>query len=244
LLNLTEYHFSLNSDCTIFPLGDSSATLDLGNIVNEELNQIVIAIKDRLRQNPFEGLRDIIVAYSSVSVVYDAFLIKEKYQLNEPVFEFVRKKLSEAFDAASITNPSDEDIITIPVCYDEVFGNDLKFIAAQKNIPVEKIIELHHSKTYRLYMIGFLPGFSYMAEVDGQITIPRKPKPVPVIAGSVGIAGNQTGIYPLNCPGGWQIIGRTPIKLFEAFADLPVKLKSGDHIKFYPITKEEFENNY
>ncbi|MBS1918212.1 MAG: 5-oxoprolinase subunit PxpB [Bacteroidetes bacterium] len=244
MLNLTAYHFSLNSDCTIFPLGDSSATLDLGNIVNEGLNQKVIEIKNWLQKNSFEGLKDIIIAYSSVSIVYDPFLIKERYQLPASAFEFVIDKLLEAFESATREYKPDEDIITIPVCYDEMFGNDLKFIAAQKNIPVEKVIELHHSKTYRLYMIGFLPGFSYMAEVDEQIAIPRKQKPVPVIAGSVGIAGSQTGIYPLNCPGGWQIVGRTPIKLFEPFADSPVKLKSGNLIKFYPITKEEFENNY
>jgi len=90
-------------------------------------------------------------------------------------------------------------------------------------------------------MLGFLPGFSYMGIVDDKLVTPRKSKPVPVIAGSVGIAGSQTGIYPLNSPGGWHIIGRTPVKQFDALADPPVKLKTGDHVKFYPITKREFE---
>lgn len=234
----------MNFDYNIFPIGDSAITLDLGNLVNGELNQKAIAIKEWLTNNPFEGLKEIIIAYSSVSIVYDSYIVKEKYQPSSSVFEFIKQKLVQAFESANVVQQENTGLVSIPVCYDELFGIDLKFISAQKNIPVDKIIELHHSRIYRLYMIGFLPGFSYMAEVDEQIIIPRKTKPVPVIAGSVGIAGNQTGIYPLNCPGGWQIVGRTPMKLFDPFSETPVKFKSGDQIKFYPITKEEFENSY
>jgi inhibitor of KinA len=234
----------LSTDFNIFPLGDSAATLDLGNYVNEELNQKVIAVKEWLQSNPFEGLKDIIIAYSSVSIIYDPYTVNERHQPSSSVFEFVQSRLATAFESATIRHQTNEGVISIPVCYDEEYGSDLKYIALQKNISVERIIELHHSRTYRIYMIGFLPGFSYMAEVDHEIAISRKPKPVTVIAGSVGIAGSQTGIYPLNCPGGWQIIGRTPVKLFEPFATLPVKFSNGNYIKFYPVTKEEFANSY
>lgn len=92
-------------------------------------------------------------------------------------------------------------------------------------------------------MIGFLPGFAYLGQLDEKLVIPRKLKPVPVLAGSVGIAGGQTGIYSLNCPGGWQIIGRTAVKLFDAEATIPVKLQAGDRVGFYPISREEFDSS-
>jgi inhibitor of KinA len=132
-------------------------------------------------------------------------------------------------------------VFHIPVCYEEEYGTDLASVAAQKQIPLSVVIDKHTSRTYKVYMIGFLPGFSYMGEVDEQIAVPRKYQPVPVIAGSVGIAGSQTGIYPLNCPGGWQIIGRTPVKPFDSNALQPVKLHAGDHVQFYAISREEFE---
>ena len=109
-------------------------------------------------------------------------------------------------------------------------------------ISIEEIIQLHSSATYRVYMLGFLPGFTYMGLVDEKISSPRKQQPTPVEAGSVGIAGRQTGIYPLRSPGGWQIIGRTPWNLFEKEQVNPVSFKSGDHVQFYSISKDEFED--
>jgi len=105
----------------------------------------------------------------------------------------------------------------------------------------EEGVSMHTSTIYNVYMIGFLPGFSYMGEVNERIAVPRKQAPTPVVAGSVGIAGSQTGIYPLNSPGGWQIVGRTPLRLFDPFAPEPVKLQTGDRVQFYSITKREFE---
>ncbi|HET9823979.1 MAG TPA: carboxyltransferase domain-containing protein, partial [Chitinophagaceae bacterium] len=116
-------------------------------------------------------------------------------------------------------------------------------LAGEKNISVEDIIRLHISRQYRVYMLGFLPGFAYMAEVEDSIAVPRKPQPQPILAGSVGIAGKQTGVYPLNSPGGWQIIGRTPLKMFEKDQATPCLLKAGDYVEFYSITKDEFEDH-
>ena len=132
--------------------------------------------------------------------------------------------------------------ISIPVCYSRAFAPDIEFIASEKNISIEKIIQLHTSKSYTVYMIGFLPGFSYMGEVAEAIAIPRKIQPVSVAAGSVGIAGKQTGIYPLESPGGWQIIGRTPLKIFDKGKSDPVLLQPGDEIQFYSISEDEFKN--
>ena len=131
---------------------------------------------------------------------------------------------------------------TIPVCYDDEFAIDLPWIAEQKNLTREEIVLLHSSRQYHVYMLGFLPGFSYMGEVDERIVVPRKPEPLPISAGSVGIAGKQTGIYPLNSPGGWQIIGRTPLKMFNKDNDEPCLLKAGDSVEFYSITIDEFNH--
>ena len=111
-----------------------------------------------------------------------------------------------------------------------------------KQISADEIVALHTARTYRVYTIGFLPGFSYMAEVDGKLITPRKQRAEPVAAGSVGIAGAQTGIYPLNSPGGWHIIGRTPVKQFAADTEELVTLKVGDRVQFYAISTEEYND--
>ncbi|MFN5987596.1 MAG: 5-oxoprolinase subunit PxpB, partial [Chitinophagaceae bacterium] len=130
--------------------------------------------------------------------------------------------------------------IEIPVCYHPTFGIDLAKIAAEKNKDVEEIIQIHCSKIYRVFCLGFMPGFAYMGEVDKSIQSPRHPKPRPFVdAGSVGIAGSQTGIYPSDSPGGWQIIGRTPLTVFD-----PIHLallNPGDLVRFRAITKEAFD---
>jgi inhibitor of KinA len=144
----------------------------------------------------------------------------------------------------NFTNTSEETtrLIHIPVCYDRSLGIDLKEIATKKNITTDKIVELHSDATYRVYMIGFLPGFAYMGKVDEKIATSRKEVPRKnVAAGSVGIANFQTGIYPLNSPGGWNIIGQTPMNIFNKEYNDPCVLQPGDTVKFEPISLEEFE---
>jgi inhibitor of KinA len=128
----------------------------------------------------------------------------------------------------------------IPVCYDGDYGPDLEWTARQKGLSVEDVIRIHHSGSYRIYMVGFLPGFPYLGKLDSRLEIPRKDRPVSVMRGGVGIAGIQTGIYPLSSPGGWQIIGRTPVRLFDWLTDPPIRFQCGDEVEFYPISREEF----
>jgi inhibitor of KinA len=231
----------LESNFVIFPLGDSAATIDLSDHINEDINKKVLAMFRWFSDHPLEGVKDLIPGYSSLSVFYDPALIKKKYQVTTDIFQFITEKLEEAWQLAEVV-PENEagEIVPIPVCYDQEFGVDMNFICQQKGLSREQIIELHISKKYRVYMIGFLPGFSYMGQLDQKLVIPRKLKPVPVSMGSIGIAGSQTGIYSLNCPGGWQIIGKTPMKLFNPESPDPVKLKAGDQVEFYPITRDEF----
>jgi inhibitor of KinA len=135
-----------------------------------------------------------------------------------------------------------EKIIRIPVCYDERLGIDLENIVSKNKISIKEIIKIHTEETYLVYCLGFLPGFAYMGKVHESIQIARHATPrKEVMAGSVGIAGMQTGIYPMNSPGGWQIIGRTPLKIFDKDPAILGKLSAGNRIQFYPISFSEFE---
>src|SRR4051812_14170109 len=225
----------------IFPLGDAAATIDLGNIVCSSLNQKVLAMQAWIEKHAFEGLKDTIVGYSSLSILYDPVIILRKQKLKTTAYEFVKSILESSFSASLELKSDNGSEIHLPVCYDEMFAPDLASIATSKNFDREDVINIHLSRVYRVYMMGFLPGFAYMGDVDELIQLPRKDKPENVTAGSVGIANAQTGIYPLDSPGGWQIIGRTPVKLFNPQAIQPVKLKSGQFIRFHRISTAEFE---
>jgi inhibitor of KinA len=227
---------------TMFPLGDTAITIDYGNLIDEEINKKVIALFHHLRQYPLDGMIESIPAYSSLTIYYNVAEVRQKIHDKITAHEFMRQKIEEILSEKIVANPVTANIVRIPVCYEKEFGTDLQWIAAQKNISVEEIIDLHVKKRYRVFMLGFLPGFAYMGEVDEKIEVARKPQPEKVFAGSVAIAGRQTGIYPLASPGGWQIIGRTPVKMFDPNKMEPCLLKAGDEIEFYPITKNEFEN--
>jgi len=230
----------LNQKPDIFSLGDGALTIDLGNQISETLNNKVLAMQQWLQEHPFDGLLDIIPAYSSLTIVYDPFLIKNTHQPVSSVFAWVQEKVAAAFDQSGPHAGGTAVRHRIPVCYDPEFGPDLSFLAHQKQLEPAEVVQLHTTRIYRIHMIGFLPGFSYMAEVDERIALNRKNTPVLVQAGSVGIAGSQTGIYPFTCPGGWNIIGRTPLKMFNALVRNPVLLKAGDEVEFYGISKDEF----
>jgi inhibitor of KinA len=231
----------LTNQYKIFPLGDAAVTIDMGNSISEALNQKALAMQQWLLACPFEGLKDCLVAYSSLTVLYNPGIIKKYYQPPNTVFAWVADRLQQAFEKAIETEQEVRELIRIPVCYDELYGTDLAALAQQKQLSTQDVVNIHTASIYNVYMIGFLPGFSYMGEVNEKIALPRKQHPTPVMAGSVGIAGSQTGIYPLNSPGGWQIVGRTPLKLFDPFVPEPVKLQAGDRVQFYTITKHEFD---
>ena len=240
-INLETYYKILNQAYKIFSLGDSAVTLDLGNDIREEMNCKVLAMQQWLLQNPFEGLKDVIVAYSSISIFYDPVIIKAKIPFTALAMDIASEKLKLAYEQASgIDWHEDKAFYRIPVCYD-AFGFDLDSISEKLGLSIAEIIHRHSARTYRVYMIGFLPGFSYLGQVDESLMLPRKTKPVQVFAGSIGIVGGQTGIYPLDCMGGWNIIGRTPYKLFDMSAEPPVLLKAGDQVQFYNISINEFE---
>ena len=232
----------MDYNINIFPLGDSGITFDLGNFFSIELNLRVRNMQVWLKQDLKEIVKDVICGYTSVTLIYDPVMIKRKFNPAGTAFEAMRNKLVLAWEATADWDLDRQtELIRIPVCYDLEFGQDLEFVARTKNLSVPEIIRIHHEKIYYIYLIGFLPGFSYMAEVDENLLMPRKMNPVIVAPGSVGISGRQTGIYPLQCPGGWQILGRTPLKLFDQHLADPVKLRAGQQVQFYPISRDEFD---
>jgi inhibitor of KinA len=239
----------------LFPLGDSAVTLDLGPVIDEHHNIRVQTMYEWLQRHPFPGLLDVVIAYSSVSVFYDPAVVRASGLAGSmAAAAWVKELLVRAWDETGGAQgtpgghgvheglrPGDGSApFRIPVCYEGGYAPDLEPVARQLGLAVQEVIDRHCARVYRVYMIGFLPGFPYLGTVDPRLEVPRKLQPVPVAAGGVGIAGRQTGIYPLNSPGGWSIIGRTPVRLFDPQTDPPVRLQTGDRVEFYPISTEEF----
>ena len=225
---------------TLFPLGDAALLIDFGNAIDSEINKKVLHLFHQLKNERLPYIVDLIPAYSSLTICYDVVAIY-KNPVDKTAFEIMAELIETITAKKQQVIYRNEQIIEIPVCYASQFALDMQELADAKNLTPDEIIKIHTSKIYRVYMIGFLPGFAYMGEVDEQIAFPRKQKPrTKVAAGSVGIAGAQTGIYPLNSPGGWQIIGQTPVQLFTREAVNPVLFNPGDSIKFYSISEDEF----
>lgn len=232
----------MNNDFTyrIFPLGDAALTIDFGNIIDENINRKVISLSKALQKDPLPEMIEAIPAYSSISILYNVIALKKNVAAGKTVFEWMWEKTDFFLRQHNQVDSSVSTIMKIPVCYDEEFGIDLVHIAKEKKLSKEEIVQLHTAIQYRVYMLGFLPGFPYLGEIDERIVMPRKPQPQTVAAGSVAIAGKQTGIYPLTSPGGWSVIGRTPIKVFDAEKEELTLLKAGDTVEFYSISKEKF----
>ncbi len=224
----------------IFPLGDSAITIDFGNCIDEAINQQIIARFHEFTLEPLPGMIEAVPAYSSLTIYYDLFLLKKKIPAGQLVSDWVKEKLEQRLAQSISRHREKERLVRIPVCYEKHLAPDLQDLAIAKNIAVEELVSLHTGKQYKVYMLGFLPGFPYMGELDKKLATPRKPQPVNVAAGSVGIAGKQTGIYPLASPGGWQIIGQTPWQLFNSENENSTLLQTGDIVQFYSITTDEF----
>ncbi len=218
----------------IFSLGDAALTIDFGNKVSVELNNRVLNLADFIIKNSFAGFEEIVPAYSSLTIFYNISKVKKTFPEFATAFEAVKNFAEIALKNSKDLQKKDSRLIEIPVCFDENYALDLEFVASNNNLSTKEVIEIFLSRTYRVFMLGFLPGFAYMDEVDERIAAPRKQTPrVKVPKGSVGIAGRQTGIYSLGSPGGWQIIGRTNVELFTPEAEPPTFLQAADSVQFY-----------
>lgn len=225
---------------SMYPLGESALTVNFGNSIDKAVNQQVFSLYQALLINKDKFWLDLIPAYSTLTICYDPTTVPHH---TSTAFEWVKQRVSEALLHTDTEERQPARHIRLPVCYHDAFAPDAKLLCEQKKISAEELIRIHTQQPYRVYMLGFLPGFPYMGSVDPRIAMPRLAKPrtrVPI--GSVGIAGEQTGIYPLESPGGWNVIGRTPIRLFDVQRTPSVLLQPGDEVSFMSISKKEFEN--
>jgi len=221
---------SLGNHFHIHLLGDHAVLIKLSKGLNGGIDRDLLALAAFIKKQKIPGLKDIILAYDNLTLVYDIL----DFDTNPYLFvnQLVTSFIAEASNHNTLNSTS--RLIEVPICYDPSLGIDLEAAAKIANCNIEALIQAHTAHIYTVYCLGFLPGFAYMGDVPKKIQLPRHPQPrATVVAGSVGIAGKQTGIYPTDSPGGWQIIGRTPIKIFDT-----IKLslfKAGDQVKFNSI---------
>ncbi|UYQ95319.1 5-oxoprolinase subunit PxpB [Chitinophaga horti] len=227
------------SSFDIIQQGENALLLNWSQQIDPVVNHQVMSAFRRITQLQLPWVRDLIPAYASLTVVYDALYIYAK--INKDVADWVSLQVRDLLDDITATEVTAGRDISIPVCYDPSLGLDVEALAAQKNLSLEQLIALHTGRTYRVYMLGFLPGFPYMGTVDERLIAPRLSKPRPLVpAGSVGIAGAQTGVYPLASPGGWNIIGQTPLRMFDPERTPAAWCQPGDQVTFEPISIEQF----
>ncbi len=221
------------SDFRIVPAGDSMLVVEFEERIDLAINARAISLARSLQVSPIRGVRDVVPAYRSVAVFFDPLRTDYNALLDR----------LERDAAWSVQEPAEHrQPIRVPVCYGGEFGPDLPGVARFARITEDEVVAMHAAGTYRVFMLGFVPGFAYLGLVDPRIAAPRHSTPrVRVPLGSVGIAGVQTGIYPAETPGGWQLIGRTPLKSFDMTRPEPFLMKPGDSVTFLPIDRAEYE---
>ncbi|OUJ73682.1 5-oxoprolinase subunit PxpB [Hymenobacter crusticola] len=229
------------AEVQLYSLGESAVVVQFGDAIKRHTHHEVQALSAYLDAHPFPGFVEYVPAFTTVTVYYNPLEITRSPEASpyESVAETLRHMLWQAVTEAE---PSASHVIEVPVCYGGKFGPDLAFVASHAHLSPEEVVALHTQPEYLVYMIGFAPGFPYLGGMSEQLVVPRKDKPrLKVPAGSVGIAGKQTGVYSIQTPGGWQLIGRTPLNLFTPHGETPSLLKAGDYIRFVSITEREYE---
>jgi inhibitor of KinA len=231
----------------MFPLGETAILVEFGRGIHPEIHRKVKALTEYLERYPLPGMIEYVSAFSSVTVFYDPLQVKglpiDRIESSDRLaYTIVASLLREIVAKLDYAGDHEPRVVEIPVCYGGEFGPDLDFVAELNKLAVDEVIEIHASGQYLVYMIGFAPGFPYLGGMSERIAAPRRQSPRMLIpAGSVGIAGMQTGVYPIATPGGWQLIGRTPLALFCPNDHPPCLLQSGDIIRFRPIPRKEYE---
>ena len=211
---------------------DRALSVEFGNEISETIHNPIRAFCHLLKERRIPGITEIVPTYCSVMVHYEPDVI---------FYDALIAALEELVQQTRDIRLPAGDIVEVPVYYGGASGPDLATVAAHNGLSESEVIRLHAAPRYLIYMLGFTPGFAYMGGMDARIATPRLSVPrVKLPAGSVGIAGSQTGIYPLESPGGWQIIGQTPLVLYDAHRETPILFEAGQRIQFVPISREEY----
>jgi KipI family sensor histidine kinase inhibitor len=213
--------------------GETGISVEFGDRIDLEISRRVLRLYKRVREARHPGIIDLNPAYCSLFIRYDPWICS---------FETLLSIVERELEAHDEQDPNSGHVIEVPVCYEGEFGLDIKEVADFHGISIRKVIEIHSTPVYHVYMIGFILGFPYLGGLNEGLYTPRRKDPrEKVPAGSVGIADRQTGIYPVESPGGWQIIGMTSLKLFDPERSDPFLFEPGDKIRFISISREEFE---
>jgi inhibitor of KinA len=221
------------------PLGDRAVLITLGDSIDEATHRRVRAVTARIDAEPPLGFVDRVPAFASLVVHYEPVLIHAA-DSGSPHDAFVAALQHLLADVRDDALPPPRTV-EVPVCYGGELGPDLEDVARQHGIDANEVIDIHASGDYLVYMVGFMPGFAYLGGLSSRIATPRRQTPrTAVPAGSVGIGGEQTGVYPLVSPGGWNLIGRTPLRIFDIGRIEPALLVTGDRVRFVPISFSEF----
>jgi len=223
----------LYAETLFYSMGDRGLLIEFGDEISREINEKVrrmgLAVRDEIR----EGIVEVVPTYRSLLIIYNPLLL--------PIEDLKKrvKWIEEGLQKVPLPEPK---LTRIPAVYGGIYGPDLEGVARYHQISPEKVVQLHCSKAYLIYMIGFMPGYPYMGELPEELVTPRLKTPRLVVPkGSVAIAQGQTGIYSMESPGGWQIIGRTPVELFDPGRDPPSLLQMGDLVQFYQISEKELK---
>ena len=218
---------------TISPVGDRAISIDFGQVIDPKINRHIRQTIERIKALQLEGIIELVPTYCALLVEYDAM----QYSYSE-ICNIIEPTLDEG-----MTDTTNElvTVVEVPTVYGGEFGPDLSFVASHNHLSEAEVISIHSGTDYLVYMLGFIPGFTYLGGMDPRIATPRLSSPRTLIpAGSVGIAGEQTATYPSDSPGGWQIIGRTPVTMYDMSKAQAALLNAGDYVRYVPIDESEF----
>lgn len=236
---------TIKDTITFHPLGDAAIVIQAGTDISEDIHERVKQLFSCIEQHPFEGYVEAVQAFTNVTVFYEPYTVYQSAQLKQRAispYEWVKDYIENLLeDNWKEGNQAKRRIVDIPVCYGGELGPDLEEVARINDLTPEEVVRIHTSGTYLVYMIGFAPGFPFLGGLSEKIAAPRRQTPrMSIPKGSVGIAGKQTGVYPISTPGGWQLIGQTPLSLFRPNAERPSLLKAGDEVRFVQLSEKEF----
>ena len=218
---------------TISPVGDRAISIDFGQVIDPKINRHIRQTIERIKELQLDGIIELVPTYCALLVEYDAML----YSYSD-ICNIIEPTLEEG-----MTDTTNEllTVVEVPTVYGGDFGPDLSFVASHNHLSEDEVVSIHSGTDYLVYMLGFIPGFTYLGGMDPRIATPRLSSPRTLIpAGSVGIAGEQTGTYPSDSPGGWQIIGCTPVTMYDMSKKQAALLRAGDYVRYVPIDDTEF----
>ena len=222
------------------PLGDSALTITLGDEIDEGTRQLVATAVARLVRDSPPGVTDLVPAFVSIALHYDPVIVG--FDGDDSPFDRMVAALEHRLSDLRPESLPTPRVVVIPVCYGGELGPDLEEVAAHHGLTSSDVVDIHTSGDYVVYMVGFIPGFAYLGGLSDRIATPRRSSPrTAVPAGTVGIGGQQTGVYPLESPGGWNLIGRTPAQVFDVARDEPALLAAGDRVRFESIGRADYD---